>query len=429
MANYSYADEAAFRRKKTFEAEASLLDLIELLAESMTDPVAHFADKVYCYCNIKGSEAIFRSFYTEGEKAYELTETMDVSAYARLEDRVVEQLDLTRKLYSYCTEMMPSELFFEFAPLSGEVHALKTDNDFCSDYDARIRFKAWFEEHGGKGKPIGPRFHGFEEKIMWKLFKAGEEKAENPTADAVEIDVKALEASRQKVEKLESPSASHTSVAYAGYLEGETGFLAIKDAFDEFYPNDESPDYLYDEDVWELRDDYKFFSKDYDYTLYEYIAIYEDAECWHAVSLGMSDIGDKIDTLDKRYGVEYTMRIKKCDDKKLDEAERANAINLVALLADEAYNKGRMFEGYSYVSLGHRKGMDYKRNSDKTAFIIVPDARIGSIDGPFGKVHLRQAVPITSAEYKALKAKQIDVPTLYEKIGTDLADYSRPSVI
>ena len=59
----------------------------------------------------------------------------------------------------------------------------------------------------------------------------------------------------------------------------------------------------------------------------------------------------------------------------------------------------------------------------------MPDARIGSVDGPLGTVHFRQAVPITRAEKNALDNGEIDVKTLYEKIGTDLVDYDRPSVI
>ena len=176
---------------------------------------------------------------------------------------------------------------------------------------------------------------------------------------------------------------------------------------------------------------YKLIRKDFESTLYEYIAVFadDDCNCWHVVSLGMSGLRAERDTTHKRYDAEYTMRIRCLDDEDMDEAEWANAINLVSILADEACNKERMAEDYSYVSLGFRKGMDYKRESDKVAFIIVPDARIGSVEGPFGTVHLRQAVPITRAEHQALKTKQIDVKTLYEKIGTDLTDYDRPSVI
>jgi hypothetical protein len=217
-------------------------------------------------------------------------------------------------------------------------------------------------------------------------------------------------------------------IAY-DYLEGDNGFLAIKEAFDERYPNDDSSTFLYYQDVDDLRNEYRLIRKDYEHTVYEYVAVYDAGDSWHIVSLGMSELGAEPDTVYKRYDAEYTMRIPQLDDQDMDEAEWANAINLVSILADEACNKKRVLADYSYIGLGFRKGIDYKRESDKVAFIIVPDARISSIDGPFGKVHMRQAVPITKAEYDALKAKQLDVKTLYEKIGTDLTDYSRPSVI
>ena len=422
-------EEKLNRRKKPYEAKAALLDLIEFLADSLTVPVRNKADKVYCYCNMKGSVVVFRVFYTEADKAYELKEAMDENTYDQIELEAIEQLERMRKFYSYCTDIMPSELLMDFDPVSRKVHAFKNENGFTSAYDAEIRFKAWFEEHGGKGKAIGPRIHDFESDLLWKFFKKGEEKAESPMADAKRINIYALNASREKVKKLEAESAKFMPLVSSNYLEGDTGFLAIKDAFDERYSDDKSPDYLYYQNVDDLRDDYKLFRKNYNYTMYEYIAVYEDAESWHIVSLGMSELGSKPDGFNKHFDAEYSMRIKKAWDEKLDDAESANAVNLVSILADEACNNKRMLKEYSCISLGHEDGMDYKRVSDKVAFIVVPDARISSVDGPFGTVHFRQAVPITRTEYKALKAKEIDVETLYEKIGTDLTDYDRPSVI
>lgn len=422
-------EEKLNRRKKPYEAKAALLDLIEFLTDSLTLPVKDKADKVYCYCNIKGSVAVFRAFYTKADKAYELKEAMDESTYDKIELEAIEQLERMRKFYSYCTEIMPSELLMDFDPVSRKVHAFKNEDGFTSVYDAEIRFKAWLEEHGGKGKAIGPRIRDIDSCLIWILFKKGEEKAESPMAGAKRINIYALNASREKVKKFESESAKFIPLVSYNYLEGDTGFLAIKDALDECYPDDKSPDYLYYQDVDDLRDDYRLFRKNYKYMLYEYIAVYEDADSWHIVSLGMSELGPKPDRFYKHYNAEYSMRIRKMENEKLDEAESANAINLVSILADEACKEKRMLREYSYISLGHEDGMDYRRISDKVAFIIVPDARISRVEGPHGTVHLRQAVPITRAEYNALKANQIDVKTLYEKIGTDITDYDRPSVM
>lgn len=257
-----------------------------------------------------------------------------------------------------------------------------------------------------------------------------------PSADAAESGTNAMENGeslckndQEPVAKIREDVIELDGVVSYDYLEGDTGFLAIKDSFDRCYADDGNPEFLYYQDVDNLRDEYDLFHNDYDYSLYEFMMVYDADDSWHIASLGLSNMTAEVDTIDERYDAEYTMRIKKLDDEELDSAERANAINLVSVLADEALKNDCMLEDYSYVNVGHEEGMDYKHLSDKVAFIIVPDARIGSVEGPFGTVHLRQAVPITKAEYDALKSKKIEVKTLYEKIGTDLVDYDRPSVI
>ena len=103
--------------------------------------------------------------------------------------------------------------------------------------------------------------------------------------------------------------------------------------------------------------------------------------------------------------------------------------SLLLLLESDACSNKRIVDEYSWLSLGHKKGMDCRGYSDKTAFIIVPDAKLKPTQGPQGLISFCQAVPITWAEKKALDEGVIDVKTLYEKIGTDLIDYDRPSVI
>lgn len=417
------------KTKKQYEAEAALLNFVESIMDNITAPVKKKSDKIYCYCNIKGAVAFSGLFCTKGDKAFELADIMAKTKYAEFVKKIEEHLAYIRHVYSYCTDIMPSELFLEFDAVNGNTHGLMHLEGFSSTYDAKIRYKAWFEEHGGKGKEIGPRYDDFGSKLKWKLFKLGEEKVINPTADATEIDMEVLRASREKTEEFaEEACEAELDVAY-DYLEGDTGFLAIKAAFDEQYTEESCLAILYYDTVADMRIEYNLPRKEYPYTLYEYIAVYDVGDSWHIVSLGMSELGAERDDIYKRYDAEYTMRIPKIDDEDMDEAEWANAINLVSILADEACNKERMLEDYSYVGLGFRKGVDYKRESDKVAFIIVPDARISSVEGPFGTVHLRQAVPISKSEYDALKSKKIDVKTLYEKIGTDLVDFDRPSVI
>jgi len=442
-------------------ARKQLLDYTDFLAERMDFFFKHLSslkkvNKVYLYLGL-GSKALFGAFCFVGNSVKSFNKVIDSERYRKLRDESKKYSVIISEHYASCFDLSPTEFFFIYDPASKELECFETvlpDKGKLkfeiSDY--KMRFNAWFRAYGGNPKPVSPytleRVLRTKLEFWLKFCMSGENNQlnyPNPAVDAVELDLEAIrkevslamEADQAREAAREEERARFAMVpgldfeVERDYLEGDTGFMAIKNAFCACYPCDGSPAFLCRHEVDDLRGKFKLIRKDFESTLYEYIAVFadDDCNCWHVVSLGMSGLRAERDTTHKRYDAEYTMRIRCLDDEDMDEAEWANAINLVSILADEACNKERMAEDYSYVSLGFRKGMDYKRESDKVAFIIVPDARIGSVEGPFGTVHLRQAVPITRAEHQALKAKQIDVKTLYEKIGTDLTDYSRPSVI
>ena len=52
-----------------------------------------------------------------------------------------------------------------------------------------------------------------------------------------------------------------------------------------------------------------------------------------------------------------------------------------------------------------------------------------TINTPNGKVDYVEFIGATNNELLALKNKEIDVKTLYEKIGSDITNYNRNSVI
>ena len=64
-----------------------------------------------------------------------------------------------------------------------------------------------------------------------------------------------------------------------------------------------------------------------------------------------------------------------------------------------------------------------------TGFITVPDPDLGSIDTQNGKVDFVEFIGSTDAELLVVRNKETDVKTLYEKIGSDVTDYSRESAI
>ena len=58
----------------------------------------------------------------------------------------------------------------------------------------------------------------------------------------------------------------------------------------------------------------------------------------------------------------------------------------------------------------------------------VPDAGLGEICTPNGRVRFVQLVGATDAELQLLLHKQLTVRQLYEKLGTDVTSYHRASL-
>ena len=67
--------------------------------------------------------------------------------------------------------------------------------------------------------------------------------------------------------------------------------------------------------------------------------------------------------------------------------------------------------------------------SNITGFITIPDNRLNPINTPNGKVDFVEFIGATDSELIALKNKELDVKSLYEKIGSDITNYNRESVI
>ena len=72
--------------------------------------------------------------------------------------------------------------------------------------------------------------------------------------------------------------------------------------------------------------------------------------------------------------------------------------------------------------------MDNRHQSALTGFITALD-EAGEIMTPNGKVQFVKLIGATDAELKALYNKETTVKELAEKIGNDLTDYTRSSVL
>ncbi len=88
-----------------------------------------------------------------------------------------------------------------------------------------------------------------------------------------------------------------------------------------------------------------------------------------------------------------------------------------------------MRNAYEYLYTGQTQGIDVEMKSNITGFITIPNNELNPINSPNGKVTFVEFIGATDSELIALKNKELDVKSLYEKIGSDITNYSRKSVI
>lgn len=161
------------------------------------------------------------------------------------------------------------------------------------------------------------------------------------------------------------------------------------------------------------------------------VSIYDSGDSWHFVSYGLTELGTK-KSQNKEisgYGMEFTFRLKKgCYED--EEEEIKNIVVKLQNFARNTFQSGDVYLPYEYVMWQDRtKGIDSKQKSKITALITIPDVKAKEIETPNGKVIFVEFVGITDKELDAILNKEIRVKELYEKLGTDITDYNRESII
>lgn len=126
--------------------------------------------------------------------------------------------------------------------------------------------------------------------------------------------------------------------------------------------------------------------------------------------------------------MEFTLKLKKdsCAD---EEAEIRHICEILQFVAKITFTQGEVFKAYEYLYSGQTEGMDAEAKSNITGVITIPDTKFNSINTPNGKVDFVEFIGVTDAELVAIKNKELDVKSLYEKIGSDITDYDRESVV
>ena len=161
------------------------------------------------------------------------------------------------------------------------------------------------------------------------------------------------------------------------------------------------------------------------------ISVYDAGDSWHFVSYGLTELYEKKSPNKEisGFGMEFTFRLKKgCYDSN-EENEILCVCGILQHLARITFNNGERFLPYEYIYSGQTTGIDSKQQSKITAFITIPDVKAKELDTQNGKVIFVELIGVTDKEINAILNKEIIVKELYEKLGTDITDYRRESVI
>lgn len=197
------------------------------------------------------------------------------------------------------------------------------------------------------------------------------------------------------------------------------GWEAITEAFEKLYPGQDDPLHYGTLIPWQLGGNDPLRG----------ISVYDGGDYWHFVSYGLSDLYEKeTDNPEwSGYGFEFTLKLKKAGLAD-ENAEIKTICGIFQALARLTFQNGEIFQPDEYIYTGQTEGMDNRQQSKLTGFITALD-EAGEIVTPNGKVQFVKLIGATDAELKALYNKETTVPVIAEKIGGDLTDYTRVSVL
>ena len=159
------------------------------------------------------------------------------------------------------------------------------------------------------------------------------------------------------------------------------------------------------------------------------ISVYDGGDFWHFVSFGQTEIYEKeTESPDvSGYGYELTLKLKK-DEYEDEEAEIRNICGILQTIARITFTKNEIFQPFEFIYTGQSAGIDAKQTSNLTGFITVKDPTVNTIDTPNGKVEFLELIGMTDAELKTLSTVG-SVMEIYEKLGSDITDYHRESLV
>ncbi len=159
------------------------------------------------------------------------------------------------------------------------------------------------------------------------------------------------------------------------------------------------------------------------------ISVYDGGEFYHFVTYGFSELYEK-EASDPEYsgfGFELTVKLKKSCVHD-EDAELRNMAGILQSLAGVAFEQEEVFSPYEYIYTGQESGMDADAKSEITGFITLPDS-LGTIQTPNGMVTFVELVGVTNKELAPILDKHWSVKDLAQKLGSDLTDFERKSLL
>ena len=159
------------------------------------------------------------------------------------------------------------------------------------------------------------------------------------------------------------------------------------------------------------------------------ISVYDGGSYWHFVSFGQTEIYEKESDVKEisGYGYELTFKLKK-DNYEDEEAEIRNICGILQMVARITFTKNEIFQPFEFIYTGQTTGIDAKQKSNLTGFITIKDPTVETIDTLNGKVEFVELIGMTDAELKTLSTVG-SVMEIYEKLGSDITDYHRESIV
>lgn len=375
--------------------DASLFTLICRLQTLLDNYIGTHFDRTYTYCCFDSSYNYFDAFFaldgntiTLGDYCANYLSAYDLNLFCNCFTEEIDQFRSSFMEHREADEELPTELYFIFDTRLRSYQTQFNYNPVLNMPTAQVHFQAWYT---ALGKPlVSEQKPSFVKRLKNWLNR------DDPFQWVPSVE-----------DVLADPPWGEQDIGWLPALKADnfSGWDAIMGEFARLYPFPEQEGERLSSGRTDHRCVCSFFGDD---TI-------------HFVTLGLSELFEKESTDSdlSGLGVELTLRLKKSDRWQAEAEETATMLRDLML---ETLDSGKAPRCYRYIEA-------VSGTSVAPGFLLVPDAKAQELSTAYGRVRFLELVGITVSELKALKNHELAVPELYRKLGSDVTDYSRKSVI